>query len=150
MFRCTEALRPRALIIAALAAGICNTTAVAQENEMGPSPAPGQVTSSPEVVIVRPPSRPPTRSTIGAPIQDVSISATVTTDDLNLQSPAGWLELRDRVRQTARQLCARMRFQHPIGTPDEFHCNRRAVEGASDQIDSALGIVRGPPDIENP
>jgi UrcA family protein len=150
MFRYHNALRCVALI-AALSAGGFGSTATAQETAISPSePGPDQVTSSPEVVIITTPRRGPTRSTIGAPIQDVSRSAVVRTDDLNLQSPAGFIELGNRIRETARQLCARLRFENPIGVPDEFHCRRRAVENASDQIGAALLNYPGAPEIENP
>ena len=147
MFLCQNALRRSALYISVFGVVLSASLAGAQESEMTSSgPVSDQVGSSPEVVIVTPPGRGPTRSAIGAPIQDVSLSASVRTDDLNLQSPVGWLELRDRVRQTARSLCARLRFQNPIGTPDEFHCAQRAVEKTSDRIDAVLGV----PDIQNP
>lgn len=150
MFWCKKAIRP-VLFVSVLAAGLSASMAVAQESEQTLSgPAPDQVTSSPEVVIITNVHREPWRSTIGAPIEDVSLSANVTTNDLNLQSPGGWLELRDRIRQTARGLCARLRFQHPIGTPDEFHCVQRAVENASDETDAMLRSGRSAPATENP
>lgn len=139
MSLCPNAFRHWAGFMAVIAAGLTASLAVAQESEMTPSgQVPDQVASSPEVVIVTVPHHGPVRSSIGAPIQDLSLSANVRTDDLNLQSPDGWLELRSRVRQTARGLCAHLRFQHPIGTPDEFGCVRRAVDNASDQIDASL------------
>ena len=140
---------PRIVFIAALAVGISNSVAVAQETDVIP-PGPDQVTSPPEVVIIRPPYRGPTRSTIGAPIQDVSLSAAVRTDDLNPLSVSDWIELQHRVRDTAQRLCRRLRFQHPIGSPDEFRCTRRAIENASDQIDAALHNTGTAPGIENP
>jgi UrcA family protein len=115
-----------------------------------PAPAPDQVTSSPDVVIVTPPYPGPRRSAIGAPIEDVSLSASVSTDGLNLQSPDGIIELQDRVRETARRLCDRLEFRYPIGVPDEYRCIRNAVENTSDQIDAAIGIHRSAPGIENP
>ena len=133
-------LRPKAslrvLMPVALAAGILGSAAVAQE--------------SPEIVIVTPPRHGPSRSSIGAPIEDVSLSATVRTDDLNFQTPEGFLELADRVRETANRLCARLRFQHPIGTPDEYRCVKAAVDDATYQIDAALRRPMVAPEIQNP
>jgi len=145
-----NALWQRTIFIAAFAAGISNSIAVAQDNQMSSWQAGPEQVTSPEVVIISPPPRGPTRSTIGAPIQDVSLSASVRTDDLNLQSPADMLELRNRVRETARQLCARLRFQHPIGWPDEFRCRLRATENAFDQINAAIMNYPAAPGMENP
>ena len=146
-----NALLQRAVFIAALAVGTSNSMALAQETDMSsPGPGPVQVTSPPEVVIITPPYRGPTRSTIGAPIQDVSLSATVRTDDLNPLSVGDWIELQHRVRDTAQRLCRRLRFQHPIGTPDEFRCARRAIENTSDQIDESILNNRSAPETENP
>ena len=151
MFRCPKALQRRAVFIAAFAVSITSSMAVAQESGMGPSePGPDQVTSSPEVVIVTPVHLGPRRSAIGAPIEDVSLSASVSTDGLNLQSPAGIIELRDRVWQTARRLCDRLEFRYPIGVPDGYQCIRKTVERTSDQIDAAIGNYPGAPQIENP
>lgn len=139
MSLCPKAFQHPAAFMAVFAAGLTASLALAQESEMTPSgQVPDQVVSSPEVVIVTIPHHGPARSSTGAPIQDVSLSANVRTDDLNLQSTDGWLELRSRVRQTARGLCARLRFQHPIGTPDEFRCVERAVDNTSDRIDADL------------
>jgi UrcA family protein len=151
MFRCPKALQRRAVFIAAFSVSISNSMAVAQDAGMRPSePAPDQVISSPEVVIVTTVHPGPKRSAIGAAIEDVSLSANVSTDGLNLQSPADIIELRDRVWQTARRLCDRLEFQYPIGVPDEYQCIRKAVEMSSDQIDAAIGIYRSAPEIENP
>lgn len=150
MFRYPNALRARAVLIAAFAIGISSSAAVAQDTGTGPWQPVPPVNAAPELVIVTPPSSGPMRSSIGAPIQDVSLSAAVWTGDLNLQSPADVLELRDRVWDTARRLCARLRFQHPIGMPDEFRCRRNAVANAFDQVGFAIQNYDGAPVIESP
>lgn len=151
MARHSNALRARATIIAALAIGISGSAAVAQDTGPGPwQPRRPVVNPAPEIVIVTPPSYGPMRSSIGAPIQDVSLSAAVWTGDLNLQSPADMIELRDRVWDTARRLCARLRFQHPIGMPDEFRCRRNAIANAFDQVDFAIQNYNSAAGIENP
>ena len=149
MFRCLKTLQWRAAFMAACAVGISSSMAMAQENGVSPAaPPPDQVASSPEVVIVVHPGL--RRSTIGAPIEDVSLSAGVDTRDLNLQSPADIVALRDRVWQTARRLCDRLTFRYPIGVPDEYRCTRNAVENTSDQIDAAIASRVGTAGIENP
>ena len=145
-----DAFWRRAIFMAALAVGSSGSMAIAQESDMSaPVPGSDQIASPPEVVTITPPNHRPTRSTIGAPIEDVSLSASVRTDDLNPLSTSDWIELRHRVRETAQQLCRRLGFQHPIGTPDESGCVRRAIETTSDEIDSAILNGRGAR-IENP
>jgi len=126
----------RVLMMAALAASVSASVAAAQ--------------TSPEIVIVTTARHGPSRSTIGAPIEDVSLSAPVRTEDLNLQTPDGFLKLADRVRQTAQRLCARLRFQHPIGTPVEYRCVQTAVDDATYEIDAALRRPVAAPEIQTP
>jgi UrcA family protein len=151
MFRYSIVFRRSWLLTAAFAVCAANSMAGAQETGMQPAlPGPNQVTSSPEVVIITPVRHGPSRSTVGAPIEDVSLSASVRTDDLNLQSPADIMELRDRVWQTARRLCDRLEFQYPISTPQGYWCVKKAVNNTNAQIDAAIHNYRSPTVIENP
>jgi len=149
MYRCANASW-RAAFTVALALGISHSVAVAQTYKAATEPGPDQAGSSPEIVTVTPARPGVTRSTIGAPIQDVSLSATVQTDDLSPYSIADWEVLGDRVRETARRLCDRLAFQYPIGTPDRYQCMRRAVRDTTDEIDANLRNYGSAPRMENP
>jgi len=112
--------------------------AVAQSVGWPAVPAPPQGYNegpSEEVTVV--PER-PSRSTIGAPIEDSTLSEFVRYDDLNLSQVSDIISLRHRVRDTARRVCNRLAFEHPIGTPDTTRCRRDAVDNADSQVTSAI------------
>jgi UrcA family protein len=99
---------------------------------------------TPEEVTITSPPRGSTRSTIGAPIQNISMSAPVSTRDLNLHTGEGVYTLRQRVKYTARSICNRLSFRYPIGEPDTDRCYRRAIHYAMPQADSAVWNYRDP------
>ena len=98
---------------------------------------------APEEVTIMSPHR-AARSAIGAPIEDVSMSAPVGIGDLNLHTGEGVYTMRQRVKYTAHTMCNRLAFRYPIGYPDTDRCYRRAIERAMPQADSALWNYRSP------
>jgi UrcA family protein len=84
------------------------------------------------------------RSSIGAPIHDVDMSQAVRADDLNLHTGSGILVLRQRVKDTARDLCDMMVFRYPVGTPDQTTCYKTTVSDAQPQVDTAIQEYRSP------
>jgi UrcA family protein len=98
---------------------------------------------TPEEVTIMSPHR-AARSAIGAPIEDVSMSAPVGIGDLNLHTGEGVYTMRQRVKYTAHTMCNRLSFRYPIGYPDTDRCYRRAIERAMPQADSALWNYRSP------
>ena len=110
------------------------------------NPAMGQGTTSPAVtaslggpteeIIVTPQRQ--SRSTIGAPIRDVTLSEFVPYDDLNLSRVSDIIALRHRVRDSARRICSRLQFENPVGTPDTARCRRDAVDNARSGVDAAI------------
>ena len=103
----------------------------------------------PEEVIVTPPHYGPSRSSIGAPYQDVSISRPVRIDDLDLRTDWGVARLRDRIGYTARALCSRLNALYPISAddsniswPSDTHCYDRTVDRAWVQADHAIRVAR--------
>ena len=106
--------------------------------------------SAPEEVIVTPPPHAPTRSIIGAPIIEVSMSQPVHFGDLDLRTSDGVHELRNRVSFAAATLCRRLSAMYPVsydGTGDEWprdsNCHRDAVARAMVQADAAVRAARG-------
>jgi UrcA family protein len=95
---------------------------------------------SPERVEVIAPR--PQRSEIGAPIVDVALSREVRFDDLDLDTRHGVRELRERVRNTARDLCRQIDFRYPIAANGSPPCYRTAVADAMDQVDEAIDRAR--------
>ena len=87
-------------------------------------------TDNSERIIVTAPRAPVTRSRLGGPIVDVSLSRTVRIDDLDLNTSDGMDRLRSRVSFTARTLCDRLDRFYPIATDDSPPCFRTAVREA--------------------
>lgn len=102
----------------------------------------------PEEVIVTPPRHRPERSEIGAPIEYVSMSRAVPTDDLDLRTGWGVRELKRRIDFTAVSLCSRLDAAYPIDVdnvtwPSDARCYRNAVRDAEYQADRAIRAARG-------
>lgn len=124
---------------------IASSSAGAQEY----GPGPGYY-GPPEEVIVTPPPYARQRSAIGAPIIDASLSRQVRFDDLDLRTPWGARELRDRVSFTARTLCNQLNEMYPVsydgGTdewPTNHECYRDAFERGMEQAHNAIVNARG-------
>jgi len=99
-----------------------------------------QINGAPERVEVIMPTG--ERSEIGAPIDQLSISRGVRVDDLNLASRMGARELRERVRQTAWQLCNRHDVDASFVTTNPQSCYSAAVTDAMNQVDAAIAQQR--------
>jgi UrcA family protein len=101
--------------------------------------APGAYSSTEEVIIQAPRYRGPQRSTIGAPIEDVALSAPVRFDDLDLTTDWGVRKLHTRIFVAARRLCERLDNRYPITVSDGApSCYRQAVDDAMAQADAAV------------
>lgn len=77
-----------------------------------------------------------TRSPIGAPIKEVSISYKVSAADLDLTTSAGKAELEKRVTAAANSACKeidRLALGNPT-TPDNAACAKAAVKTAMEQV----------------
>lgn len=86
----------------------------------------------------------PRRSTIGAPIDDVAISAPVRYDDLDLTTDRGVHRLHTRIFIAARHLCQRLDNRYPITVSDGSpSCYRQAVDDAMAQADNAVDRAEG-------
>ena len=120
--------------------GTCITVlpAAAQDDRYD---APGAYSTTEEVIIQAPRTRhyAPQRSTIGAPIEDVGLSAPVRFDDLDLTTDWGVHKLHNRIFIAARRLCQRLDNRYPITVSDGApSCYRQAVNDAMAQADAAV------------
>jgi UrcA family protein len=104
----------------------------------------------PEEVIVQAPRwHQPQRSTIGAPIRDVSLSEPVRFDDLDLRSDHDVRRLEARVRERAGTLCRRLDVRYPVTvSTSSRNCFREAMADAMDQVDAAVAQQRGYDDTD--
>ena len=95
-----------------------------------------------EVVTVEVPRHPERDSVTGAPVETVALSQAVRFDDLDLATREGAQVLRERIRQTASQLCRRLGENYVSSSSDGSHCYRDAVDEAMEQADGAIADAR--------
>jgi len=135
------------LSLAALGLVSGTTVAAAQDSGGSASPSPQYQPGAPEDVYVRAPHPAPRRSTIGAPIEDISISQPVRFDDLDLRTEWGADALRKRVLATARRLCSQLDSRYPANfyppTSDSPPCFPVARDIGLSQADDAIARARG-------
>jgi UrcA family protein len=87
--------------------------------------------------------RPPTiYDEFGTPILEVSLSRPVSYSSLNLRTHQGAQTLRFRIRNTARDLCARLNFQYPVTTSGNPPCYRTTVKDAMRSANRAIREAR--------
>jgi UrcA family protein len=123
-------LRSSLIALAAL------TTAASAQSYGPVTPASG---TSEVVTVTAPRPHERQRSTIGAPIVNVSLSREVRFDDLDLRSARGAHALRSRIRDTARALCRQLDQQYLVTEDDSRSCIRTAEHDAMSQADSVIG-----------
>lgn len=82
------------------------------------------------------------RSTIGAPVEEVTITHRVSYADLDLATRAGAEELRSRVQETARAACKQLDTLYPLEDKNAPECAGAAVAAAASQVESAIAAVR--------
>ena len=108
-----------------------------------PAPAYDQSVPAEEVIVTAPrPRFEERRGELGGRVEDVSLSQDVRYDDLDLTTPEGAHELRDRIRYTAREECRRLDQMYPIASDDSPPCYRTAVDDGMQQADEAIGRAR--------
>jgi UrcA family protein len=108
--------------------------------------APGYAYSQgPEEVIVQAPRwYQEKRTSIGAPIRDVSFSEAVRFDDLDLRSDRDVRRLQARIREHAGALCRRLDVQYPVTvSASSRNCFQDAMADAMDQVEAAVAQQRG-------
>jgi UrcA family protein len=127
-----------ALLAGAFGACVAVLPAAAQDDGRY-NGAPGAYSSTEDVIVQAPRYRHPQRSTIGAPIEDVWLSAPVRFDDLDLTTDWGVRKLHTRIFVAARKLCQRLDNRYPVTVSDGApSCYRQAVNDAMAQADAAV------------
>ena len=74
------------------------------------------------------------RSSIGVPILDVSVSYGVSTAGLDLKSHEGMEEMEKRVNDAAVAACDEIQREYPNATPDQASCAKQAAAKAMTQV----------------
>jgi UrcA family protein len=82
------------------------------------------------------------RSYTGIPIVDYSFQRTVSYANLDLSTSAGAAELKNRVRETAREACETLSAADPLdASDDDGTCVRDATAGAMKQVTAAIAAA---------
>ena len=82
------------------------------------------------------------KSTIGAPIKELSIRSRVTFADLDLTTAAGAAALQKRVEDTAKSTCKEIKVDLPAEGSSVEKCVKDALAGAQPQIDKAIAEAK--------
>ena len=78
------------------------------------------------------------KSTIGAPIKELSIRSRVSYADLDLTKPADVATLEKRVKDTATSTCKEIKVDVPVEGWTVEKCIREAIGGAMPQVQKAI------------
>ena len=76
-----------------------------------------------------------TTGTPGIPIENVSMAYGVSTAGLDLSSPSGKQQLKERVQHAAMAACKELGRQFPDATPSDADCAKIATNKAMAQIE---------------
>ena len=78
---------------------------------------------------------------IGALIEEVTLTHRVSHADLDLATHSGAIELKQRVKDTARLACEQLDKLYPLEEEEAPCCIRQVVEHASIQVDDAIATA---------
>lgn len=82
------------------------------------------------------------KSTIGAPIKELSIRSRVSFADLDLTTASGAAALQKRVEDTAKSTCKEIKVDIPAEGSSVEKCIKDALAGAQPQIDKAIADAK--------
>ncbi len=82
------------------------------------------------------------KSTIGAPIKEVTIRSRVSYADLDLTTEAGSNELTKRIKDTATSTCGEIKVDVPVAGWTEERCIKAAIDGAMGQAKTAVDAAK--------
>jgi UrcA family protein len=77
----------------------------------------------------------------GAPILDVSVSYGIRTDDLDLASHYGPIQLEKRVRDAAMAACKEISRQYPNSSPSDEVCAKTAADKAMVNVHQLVAVA---------
>jgi UrcA family protein len=133
--------------VVATGAGLALSSSRASARDYGTPygpPAPYATVRVDEVIVTAPRHR-TDHYRLNVPIENVSLSQPVRTDDLDLRTFRGARELLRRVHIVADQVCRQLIDGYPVGLNSDETCYRNAVAEAMPQVDAAIQSARGRP-----
>lgn len=78
------------------------------------------------------------RSTIGAPIEEVSLSLMVSYAGLDLTNPSDYAEVQKRINDTAAEACKQLDQMYPLEEPDKG-CAAKAADTGMTELKAIVG-----------
>ena len=85
------------------------------------------------------------RSTIGAPINQVTLTYKVSYADLDLKTADGTKKLDERVKAAAAAACKELDRTFPLSTPDNGTCAKTAVSNAMPKVKEVIAAAGAKP-----
>jgi UrcA family protein len=82
------------------------------------------------------------QSTYGVPIREVTIQSRVSYADLDLTSASGALQLENRIKETAKAACERIKIDIPAEGSSQAECVKDAVDGAMKEAQKVIEAKR--------
>jgi UrcA family protein len=141
-------MRVRTIVLlaaSALALALTSAASAQDYGPYGPGYGPPVATVPTDQVIVIAPRYRVDHHSLNTPIENVSLSQPVRTDDLDLRTWQGARELRRRVHRVASNVCGQLIDMYPVGVDSDATCYRNAVAEAMPRADAAIQTARGYP-----
>ena len=82
------------------------------------------------------------QSRYGVPIREVTIQSRVSYADLDLTSASGALQLENRIKETAKAACERIKVDIPAEGSSQAACVKDAVDGAMKEAHKVIEAKR--------
>ena len=134
---------PLKIALLAAAFGVALASSSAQAQNYGPPPGyQGGQGSPDENVYVTAPRFRGEQTPLNAPPGKVSLSTAVRYDDIDLRTRQGAHELRLRVNEAAKDMCARLYDAYPFYQANGTSCYKTAREDALLHANEAIGDAR--------
>lgn len=81
------------------------------------------------------------QTTIGAPVEEVTLTHRVSYADLDLTKHSDAMELKRRVSETARLACEQLDKLYPFDEKEAPECTSEATANAESQVDEAISAA---------
>jgi len=97
------------------------------------------------ITVLAPRARTTERSgTTGAPIQTLTAQSIVYVDDLDLRTPAGRAEMKNRIEVAAKDACSWLDEVYPMAEPPGTgQCTSEAIKRTQDQVNTLIARYGG-------
>lgn len=130
--------------LAAIAGALMLSASAVAAQEANYNPAAYTAADTEEVIVTAPDIRMERNPVFGLPGK-ATLSRRVAFNDLDLRDPKDARELRDRVRNTAREICDTLADAQPLRQQPGTSCYRDALKEAMPRADAAIREARYSP-----